>query len=828
MASNKFCLNEARIARSELDRVPVLIAEGLGLSQRHSFLLQRKIARNLDIPAISLGGSLAVAPTAKLTSRDYWNYLESESLEGFTRLTTTFGRLSFRMRRRLLGAILGHNGREHGVFQEGFLDFYEYKATASTFYGSVSVAVVEDTDHYRLFLEPGCIALYPLDSLASELVIGQSLRVLEIPPSGSGQIGGGFLGFLVDLADPTTVNLGDEFALIDSQNTGTETGFVRLRRTRRSRTTYLVPSHCALVRPSYALLAWKGHLKALRDKTLMRPSVRFQQLQQWLEKLFPGGSLATGGGLQVNVIAEFNLLEPVEHGSEQDGEPQPLLYSENLLSFGPRQPGNVEIVDPYGGLRAYGPWDLRSDPPRPFNSIRPYVIRPKDDELGWRIYHLFEYFRQGGYTGQVKASQYDRSFRGFGTEFRLPFQMPGLDDSVPDCGTDEEYIAAADAIIEKWTASDGDPSRIALVIFPFDQEDSLEDSDYSKELYPRLKQKFIQAGLPSQMIDRSTLETIQFCDSRRGREARLRFDAESYFGHILWNLALNIYVKLGGRPWTLQRELDNVNCLIGLSFTINTLRPDRPMYVGIANIFDEFGEWLDISPDQRQLTDEELKAWYESPYLFYRQETSTSKLSREFTAEIVKKSVQSYRNRRGSLPLAIAIHKTGIMYQVEIEGALQGIKEAGIPLSEVTIGFASLIQAHGFRMYGEADEDRRNSFVVKRGVMCPLETDRILLATTGRTESSRHSVGTPQPLEVRVQRPSPEVLESVGLDHINQYSVAQICEQLMALTQLHWGSMRKEIKLPVTILHSQKVASLSARAEITELPRGRVHRPWFI
>jgi argonaute-like protein implicated in RNA metabolism and viral defense len=50
----------------------------------------------------------------------------------------------------------------------------------------------------------------------------------------------------------------------------------------------------------------------------------------------------------------------------------------------------------------------------------------------------------------------------------------------------------------------------------------------------------------------------------------------------------------------------------------------------------------------------------------------------------------------------------------------------------------------------------------------------------------------------------------------------------MALTQLHWGSMRREIRLPVTVLYSQKVASLSARAEITSLPEGRVHRPWFI
>ena len=50
----------------------------------------------------------------------------------------------------------------------------------------------------------------------------------------------------------------------------------------------------------------------------------------------------------------------------------------------------------------------------------------------------------------------------------------------------------------------------------------------------------------------------------------------------------------------------------------------------------------------------------------------------------------------------------------------------------------------------------------------------------------------------------------------------------MSLTQLNWGSMRKEIKLPVTLLYSQKVASLSTRADIATLPKGYIHRPWFI
>jgi hypothetical protein len=89
-------------------------------------------------------------------------------------------------------------------------------------------------------------------------------------------------------------------------------------------------------------------------------------------------------------------------------------------------------------------------------------------------------------------------------------------------------------------------------------------------------------------------------------------------------------------------------------------------------------------------------------------------------------------------------------------------------------------------------------------------------------------MGTPRPLEIRVEHPTPEILESFELDYIKPYSVPQLSEQIMALTQIYWGTTRREIKLPVTILYSQKAASLSTKAGIESLPPGRIHRPWFI
>jgi hypothetical protein len=216
MPSDKFHLNGVRIDRPALDKFPVLVAEGLGLSQRHAFLLQRKIVQALQAPAISHGKSLAVVLTGEFEPSDYWDLLDSEGLKGYTKELTTFGQQTFKMRRRLLGAVVGHHGRQQNIFQEGFLAFYEYTQNGSVFHKSLRITVLEDVEYYRLFLEPGCNVLYPLISLDPEMVMGQgrNLRVLEIPPSDD-RWGGGFLGFLIGVEEPSVINEREEFFLIE-------------------------------------------------------------------------------------------------------------------------------------------------------------------------------------------------------------------------------------------------------------------------------------------------------------------------------------------------------------------------------------------------------------------------------------------------------------------------------------------------------------------------------------------------------------------------------------------------------------------------------------
>jgi hypothetical protein len=50
----------------------------------------------------------------------------------------------------------------------------------------------------------------------------------------------------------------------------------------------------------------------------------------------------------------------------------------------------------------------------------------------------------------------------------------------------------------------------------------------------------------------------------------------------------------------------------------------------------------------------------------------------------------------------------------------------------------------------------------------------------------------------------------------------------MALTQLHWGSTRDNIRLPITGMYAQKVADLISKTDALVETWESYHRPWFL
>src|SRR5205807_7006728 len=86
----------------------------------------------------------------------------------------------------------------------------------------------------------------------------------------------------------------------------------------------------------------------------------------------------------------------------------------------------------------------------------------------------------------------------------------------------------------------------------------------------RVKGAPVQEGLASQMVDESTVQSLDW------REL---------------NLALNIYVKAGNIPWAFDDAIPGVDLFIGLSSSQPLYGSHRDRMMGYVNVFDAYGRW---------------------------------------------------------------------------------------------------------------------------------------------------------------------------------------------------------------------------------------------
>ena len=114
-----------------------------------------------------------------------------------------------------------------------------------------------------------------------------------------------------------------------------------------------------------------------------------------------------------------------------------------------------------------------------------------------------------------------------------------------------------------------------------------------------------------------------------------------------------------------------------------------------------------------------------------------------------------------------------------------------------------------------------------------MNSSTIALASTGCVNRGARGqiyfgIGTPQPLLITSVLPSSALMQQYGLTAENFYSVESATKHIMALTQLHWGSTRDNVRLPITAMYAQKVADLISKTGATVDTWESYHRPWFL
>ena len=178
----------------------------------------------------------------------------------------------------------------------------------------------------------------------------------------------------------------------------------------------------------------------------------------------------------------------------------------------------------------------------------------------------------------------------------------------------------------------------------------------------------------------------------------------------------------------------------------------------------------------------------------------------------------------------------GQIYECEVIGFLEGIRQVLGSLGNCKLGLLQIEQEHHLRLYGAAAQTGKENNTIFRGSALQLNTEKLVIASTGRSYRQTSSglftkypgIGTPQPLILTSIVPNQQILQKYGCN-INQfYNIEDLAKHTMALTQLHWGSLKDNVRLPITTLYAQKVADLISKTNMRINTGLGYFRPWFL
>jgi predicted HTH transcriptional regulator len=361
----------------------------------------------------------------------------------------------------------------------------------------------------------------------------------------------------------------------------------------------------------------------------------------------------------------------------------------------------------------------------------------------------------------VRLRQGYQRYRGMETTFGARF---GTITTV--VSETQEYEAKAVETIAQLPRD----SRPAFIVFA--PERGISRADYNSAYY-RLKRILLEAGYPSQMVDEETLENPEWKDL---------------------NFALDVFAKSGFVPWVLSEGMPNADLFIGLSSSIITYKGQRQRVVGYANVFDDFGRWLFYQGASESVPYENRNAMF---------------------AELLSKITRDYQAKRRKLQW-VHIHHSARLRREDRDEIARGILNEA-PGAEIS--FVYVNEHSNFRLF---DESPKGDGAAERGTWVLLSPNSFVIATTGPNPLDQKYLGTPRPLEIRVNR--------IGAKEM--LDLATYAQHILSLTRLNWASTRAFCHSPITIKFANDIAYLmnvflATGAEFRLHDRLR-STPWFL
>ena len=262
--------------------------------------------------------------------------------------------------------------------------------------------------------------------------------------------------------------------------------------------------------------------------------------------------------------------------------------------------------------------------------------------------------------------------------------------------------------------------------------------------------------------------------------------------YTAWNIATNIYAKMGLAPWTISESTDfeNADLILGFSYSSLNVQGTLKRNIGYVNVFDKKGEWQFMRSHQGILD-------------FNNRE--------RVIPELVQEAIHSYM-AGGTTPNIIDIHYSKKFSKKEKSKVFESITRLVPELRKVN--FISIDETHSFRIFDES----LPHFNLKRGQLVFLKDNEFLLSVLGDDKSSDAFRQIKVIVHTEGEKPSLENNIAIG-------------QRILAMTKLNWRSVVKDSSEPVTLKYSKEIAKLTNHFSLTEwntISNSLSNIPWFI
>ena len=269
---------------------------------------------------------------------------------------------------------------------------------------------------------------------------------------------------------------------------------------------------------------------------------------------------------------------------------------------------------------------------------------------------------------------------------------------------------------------------------------------YEEDPYLPAKRAFALEGVPSQMVTTSTL----------------RYLADK--SYVLFNLALSVYGKAGGVPWSLAEPL-SADLYIGL----DTVGTGVAVTVLSARRGLHFAWHVALNPDVEVI--------------------------RTLEGALLEALEAAASCARGTK--SVVVHRDGRCFEEEVgavRSALERASDAGILAPSVEWSLVEVRKRVAPRVVGRRFGRHANP---EKGTYYALGQYEYLVVTTGFPEH-------PYILESGLVRPIVvELVEATSWE----VSVRDIARDVYWLSELHWASAFSSSRLPITTLYAHRICS---------------------